>query len=172
MGEAKRRAGVSAADFIGPDGMLTLTIDCEGAQPASVSFDTSIVVDTMAEVSRFVAEAKLPYYSLVRGCHARFVSARNRDDDTTDEEILSLAVSILWSCFNHPRQGDALRGHVSRELRLKNKAHLTWRCGHDGLAVGLGEGFLDLEHAAAQAKAVGAERVFYRVAPGQKDHLH
>ncbi len=53
----------------------------------------------------------------------------------------------IWTVFNHPRSGVAMRRGVSRQLRETGRSHITWRYGPSGLAMAIAGSFIDLEPA-------------------------
>lgn len=159
------RAPVAAADFVAPAGLICITLDVNGADPSTAMIEASDLVPALAEAARMAANCS--YRQFVRTIAQEFVRARRVNDDAP---LQWLAPAALWSAFEHPQTGDAMRRAVSADLRGGGKAHLTWRFGPDGLALALGERFVDL--AAASALAPKDAVTLYRFADQPEEATH
>jgi hypothetical protein len=152
MGEAKRRRQTGTTydagpveQFRVPDGKLGITISVDDKAPSTVLFDADKITDMMAEAGRHLAGQD--YYKTLRCAPAAFLDTRQRHGDLTGVGIL-----ILWTALYHPRSGADMRAKVSRALREKNSAHLTWKFSRThGLAIALASQFLDLDNIIAKA---------------------
>lgn len=141
------RDNVAAEDFVAPVGTVAITIDVEGIAPTTLMFDATKVAEIEAKAKELAAG--LSYRPAVGNFAKMFVDARKQQDD---RELTAIGIGILWSAFNHPQSGDQMRRRVSAALRKDGKAHITWHFSlRHGLAISLGEGFVDLEQIIAKA---------------------
>jgi hypothetical protein len=135
-----------AEDFVAPVGTVAITFSIEGVPPSTCMIDASKIVDAMDRVTEIYKG--LSYYSMVRAIGREFTKARNTSDKCAFEW---LGLAGVWTCFNHPQSGTAMRKAVSTKLRHEGKAHITWNFGSGGLGVALADKFVDLDGLAARA---------------------
>lgn len=151
MGEAKRRklsgshpSGGPVEDFRVPGGKVAITVDVQGEDPSTVMFDADKIADMMKGVEQVIGRSS--YYPMVRGLAAEFAACKRKGADIT-----GVGIGILWSALYHPRSGKEMREGVSRDLREKGRAHITWQVTDDGLAMSLADQFVDMGNLVAAA---------------------
>jgi hypothetical protein len=133
------RNQVPVEDFRVPDGLLAITFDVAGAAPTTCMIDPSRLVEALEGAAAVIQQT---YYQTVRGTAYGLLQAKRQGDDET---LPGIGLMGVWTAFNHPKSGDAFRRGVSRRLRETGKAHITWRFGPAGLAMAMGDAFVDLE---------------------------
>ena|SRR5208282_3379983 len=111
------------------------------------------MTEVLEKYAAVTAGETVNYYAMVRGVAGDFADARKSGDENT---MTGLCLLALWTAFNHPKSGEAVRKMVSAKLREKGKVHVTWRYGKDGLAVAVGDKYGDMEKI---AKAAPKDRV-------------
>lgn len=154
------RNPIAAADFVAHEGTVAITFDVQGVHPATCSIDAAQLVPLLDGVAEYAA--RLSYYGLVRHIAGEFTKAKRTGDDGPFQWI---GIAGLWTAFNHPKSGDAMRQAVSENLRQDGKAHISWHYGPNGLGMALSKQFVDLEPMAAVALK---DRVTTYTAPDAK----
>lgn len=176
MGQAKRRKQQGLyptmgrpEDFIAPTGTICITLDVVGAPSQStVMLDASKIVDIERQI-RSLMPPGLHYGSICNWCAESFIDARKRGDDGP---LASIGIGVLWTVLNHPRQGDVSRRTISQMLRRDGKAHVTWFYDpNHGLAISVGDGFVDLEEMMKLAPKDCITR-FERLRDGEPETAH
>jgi hypothetical protein len=131
--------------FRAPPGTVAITLDVRGTPPSTIVFAAAELVDATAKAARL----GLNYYRAVPFIARQFQRARRRGNGAT---VRSAALLALWSALHHPTVGVQMRAVVSDALRRDGRAHLTWNFSRrHGLAIGVGQTFVDLDAIAAPA---------------------
>jgi hypothetical protein len=136
--------GGPAESFRVPRGKVAITIEVQDENPTTVMFGA----DTVADIVRTVEQTagRPPYNDVVRGLADAFVRCKR-----TGADLTSVGAGVMWTALYHPQVGAAMREAVSRELRDKGKAHITWRLSEKGFALALADKFINLDAALSEA---------------------
>lgn len=150
MGEARERkrgtiTGGAAESFRVPRGKMAITIKIQDENPTTILFGADIVADIVRLVEQ--TAGRPPYHDFVRELAAAFVSCKKAGTDLT-----IVGAGVMWTALYHPQIGAAMREAVSRELRDKGTAHISWHLSEKGLGLALADRFINLDTALSETR--------------------
>jgi hypothetical protein len=154
-------AGGPAKSFRVPRGKVAITIKVHDENSTTVMFDADAVADIVRIIDQ--TAGRPPYDDVVHGLAAAFVSCKR-----TGADLTSIGAGVMWTAFHHPQIGAGMWDAVSREVRYKGKAHITWRLSEKGFALALADTFIDLDAALSEARPDTLEVVDRRPDDGFK----
>lgn len=127
---------VPLSAFRVPAGMVGLTLDLHGCDPATVLVAADRLEEVLAVMERaFGLDAadrgSTRTHCRLRGqLRARFRRAQRSRDEAA---LAGLGPVALWLAFNHPEQGGAVRRQASEALRRGGGAQVTVASNRNGL---------------------------------------
>jgi hypothetical protein len=140
----KDRKAAGVEEFVAPEGLISLTITSDGTDPSTVLIDPVTLDNALSDLDRAFAQVR--YHDVVTLARVTFIKYRNERNELM---VSRAGYAILWLCINHPEVGELFKTRMHTTLEVTGRCHVTWHTGKHGVAISIGDTFLNLKNLTA-----------------------
>lgn len=149
----RRRTLTPVEEYRVPEGHIALTFDFEDYTPSTIAIETQHFADIVAQTGKKIC-ADWTYEKTLSVLGDIFRAwKKGKNPDARSGLLLG-----YWVALNHPRGGEKMRRLIADRMANNEPVHITlFGARKRGIAIALGERFVDLARPLQAAKNTGVQ---------------